>query len=156
MSEVLGVDPRGTGEPRPVVRLAEVRATALSVDDALHAVAEPGTGGIASFVGTVRDEDGGRAVRALSYSAHPTVDDELRRIAGEVAAAHPEVRGLAVAHRTGDLAVGELAIVVAASAPHRGEAFAACRDLTDQVKEQAPIWKRQEHVDDTTAWIGLD
>jgi molybdopterin synthase catalytic subunit len=137
-----------------VIRLVEVRDTPLSVDEVFAAVADPAAGGVALFVGTVRSEDGGRGVTALGYSAHPSVVDELRAVAEEVAAAHP-VRALAAVHRVGELSVGDLAVVVAASCPHRGEAFEACRALIDELKARVPIWKHQTFEGGGQEWVGL-
>jgi molybdopterin synthase catalytic subunit len=131
-----------------------VRDSALSVDEVLAAVSDPVAGGTVVFVGTVRDADDGRAVETLGYSAHPTVDVALREVAERVAATHP-VTALAAVHRVGDLVVGDLAVVVAASCPHRAEAFAACRALIDELKATAPIWKNQVFADGSQEWVGL-
>ena len=136
------------------VRLVDVRDVPLSVDEVLAAVGDPSAGGTCVFVGTVRDVDHEREVKALSYSAHPTVEQRLRDVAAEVAARHP-VRALAAVHREGDLAVGDLAVVVAVSSAHRGEAFEACRDLIDTLKQTVPIWKHQEFGDGGQEWVGL-
>ncbi len=138
-----------------VLRLCEVRDTALSVDEVLAAVSDPGCGGTALFVGAVREQDGGRGVTGLAYSAHPSVVDELRAVALEVAAAHPEVRALAAVHRVGELGIGELAVVVGVSCPHRGDAFTACRALIDELKSRVPIWKHQLFADGGEEWVGL-
>lgn len=136
-----------------VIRLLALRDTPLSVDEVLGAVADPGAGGTALFIGTVRDEDGGRGVTELSYTAHPSAEDELRRAAEKVVAGRP-VRALAAVHRVGDLAIGDLAVVVAVACPHRGEAFDACRQLIDDLKISVPIWKHQRFVDGTDEWVG--
>lgn len=137
-----------------VVRLLDVRETPLSLDEVFAAVADPAAGGVALFVGTVRAEDGGREVTGLGYSAHPSVADELRAVAAEVAAAYP-VLGLAAVHRVGDLAVGDLAVVVGASCPHRREAFDACRRMIDELKSRVPIWKHQTFTGGEQEWVGL-
>lgn len=137
-----------------VVRLLDVREAPLSLDEVFAAVADPAAGGVALFVGTVRAEDGGREVTGLGYSAHPSVADELRAVAAEVAAAYP-VLGLAAVHRVGDLAVGDLAVVVGASCPHRGEAFDACRRMIDELKSRVPIWKHQTFTGGEQEWVGL-
>lgn len=137
-----------------VIRLLEVREEPLSVDEVFAAVTDPGAGGVALFVGTVRAEDGGRDVTALGYSAHPSVAAELRAVAEEVAAAYP-VRAIAAVHRVGDLAIGDLAVVVGVSCPHRAEAFAACRRLIDELKSRVPIWKHQSFADGEQEWVGL-
>ena len=135
-----------------VVRLAEFRDTPLSVDEVRAAVTDPGAGGIALFVGTVRDNDGTRGVTRLSYSAHPSAVAELRTVAEKVAADF-DVRALAAVHRVGDLDVGDLAVVVGVSCPHRGEAFQACRTLIDNLKASVPIWKHQQFADGTSEWV---
>lgn len=138
-----------------VIRLAELRETALSVDEVLAAVADPGAGGTALFVGTVRDEDHQRAVARLSYSAHPTAVEMLRMVLEKVAAEFP-VRAIAAVHRVGDLEIGDLAVVVAAACPHRAEAFAACRRLIDDLKAEVPVWKHQLFTDGDDEWVGVD
>jgi molybdopterin synthase catalytic subunit len=135
------------------VRLLEVRDEPLSVDEVLAAVSGPAVGGTCVFVGTVRDVDGGRAVTELDYTAHPTVSNVLREIADEVASRYPACV-LAAVHRVGELKVGDIAVVVAASAPHRGEAFDACRRLIDELKTRAPIWKHQLFDDGGEEWVG--
>lgn len=142
-----------SGQPAPVVRLCELRDTPLSVDEVLAAVADAAAGGITSFVGTVRDDDGGRSVRGLSYSAHPTAQQAMRDVAESVALV-PGVRAVAAVHRTGDLQIGDLAVVVAVAAAHRGEAFEACRRLIDEIKATVPIWKHQSFADGTDEWVG--
>jgi molybdopterin synthase catalytic subunit len=136
-----------------VVRLLAMRDEPLSVDEVLAAVSDPGAGGTCVFVGTVRDVDGGRGVHELDYTAHPSVDDVLRDVADDVVGAFP-IRALAAVHRVGDLAVGDIAVVVAASAPHRGEAFDACRRMIDELKKRVPIWKHQLFDDGTEEWVG--
>jgi molybdopterin synthase catalytic subunit len=132
----------------------DVRAEPLSVDEVVAAVSDRHAGGIALFLGAVRDHDHGRAVTALDYTAHPSAADLLRKVAEEVAQAHPSVAALSAIHRVGALAVGDLAVVVGASAAHRGEAFAACRAFIDTLKEQVPIWKREEFADGDHEWVG--
>jgi molybdopterin synthase catalytic subunit len=131
----------------------EIRESALSVDECLRFVTDPSAGGITVFVGTVRDEDGSRGVDALEYAAHPTAAAELERVAKAVVADVPVV-AVAVQHRVGDLAIGDLAVVVAASAAHRGEAFTACRRLIDDLKASVPIWKHQMFTDGDAEWVG--
>jgi molybdopterin synthase catalytic subunit len=137
-----------------VIRLLDVREQPLSIDEVYAAVTDRRSGGTTLFVGTVRDHDGGRGVGGLSYSAHPSVLDSLREVAERVAAAHP-VHALAAVHRVGDLAVGDLAVVVAASCAHRGQAFAAARQLIDDLKATVPIWKHQSFDDGSDEWVGL-
>jgi molybdopterin synthase catalytic subunit len=134
------------------IRLAELRDTPLSVDEVLGAVSDPEAGGIALFAGTVRNHDSGRDVVRLEYSAHPSAAAELRRVAEKVAASFG-VTAVAAVHRVGDLAVGDLAVIVAVSCPHRGEAFDACRALIDELKRSVPIWKRQRYPGGGGEWV---
>jgi molybdopterin synthase catalytic subunit len=130
-----------------------LRADPLSVDTVLAAVGHDGAGALAVFVGVVRDVSEGRAVTRLEYEAYgPMAVAEMERIAREIEVDVVGVR-CALAHRTGALDVGEIAVVCAASAPHRPEAFAACRRLIDEVKARVPIWKR-EHGPGGPAWVG--
>jgi molybdopterin synthase catalytic subunit len=135
------------------VRLIAVRESELSVDEVRAAVADPAAGGIALFAGAVRDTDHGRGVTGLSYSAHPSAAAELRRVAEVIAEKYPVI-GIAAVHRVGDLAIGDLAVVLAVSCPHRSEAFDACRDLIDILKASVPIWKHQLFDDGGTEWVG--
>ncbi len=137
----------------PRIKLAQIRDEPLSVDELLDAVQDPAAGGVALFVGQVRDEDGGRAVRRLDYSAHPSVVDELRRVVRE--SLTDEITAAAAVHRTGTLHIGDLAVVVAVSAPHRGDALAVCSTLIDTLKHEVPIWKHQTFSDGTDEWVGL-
>ncbi len=135
------------------VRLIGLREAALSVDEVQAAVTAAGAGGIALFAGAVRDHDHGRAVTGLTYTAHPSAEAELRRVAEAIAEKYP-VRGIAAVHRVGDLKIGDLAVVVAASCPHRAEAFDACRALIDELKATVPIWKHQRFDDGGSEWVG--
>jgi molybdopterin synthase catalytic subunit len=136
-----------------VIRLIAVRESELSVDEVRAAVADPGAGGIALFAGAVRDNDHDRGVTGLSYTAHPSAEAELRRVA-EAIAEKFRVVAVAAVHRVGDLGLGDLAVVVAVSCPHRAEAFDACRALIDELKASVPIWKHQRFTDGTTEWVG--
>ncbi|WP_298324706.1 molybdenum cofactor biosynthesis protein MoaE [Haloactinopolyspora sp.] len=136
-----------------VIRLLDIRDEALSVDEVLAAVADPAAGGTCLFLGSVRDSDAGKTVRTLDYEAHPSVREALRTVAEKVAAEVP-VRALAAVHRVGHLEIGDLAVVVAAAAEHRQEAFEACRRLIDDLKREVPIWKHQAFTDGTTEWVG--
>jgi molybdopterin synthase catalytic subunit len=136
-----------------VIRLAEIREEPLSLEEVRAAVSDPGAGAIALFAGTVRDTDGGQGVVRLCYSAHPSAAAEIRRVAEKVAAEFG-VLALAAVHRVGDLDIGDLAVVVAVSCPHRGEAFEACRQLIDTLKREVPIWKHQRFADGSSEWVG--
>ena len=133
--------------------LVEVRRTPVALDEVASAVEHAGAGAIDIFLGVVRDTSDGRVVSRLEYEAYPTMAEaEMGRIAEEIELEIPGCR-LAVVHRVGSLRVGDVAVVCAASAPHRGEAFAACRALLDRIKSRVPIWKR-EHGPDGSSWVG--
>jgi len=136
-----------------VIRLTGIRDTPLSVDEVYRAVSDPAAGGIALFVGTVRDQDHARAVTRLSYSAHPSAEQQLRTVMEKIAADLPVI-AMAAVHRVGDLEIGDLAVVVAVSCPHRAEAFQSCRRLIDELKATVPIWKHQSFADGDTEWVG--
>ena len=136
-----------------VLRLLDIRETPLEVAEVLAAVGDAAAGGVTLFVGAVRDHDHDKPVTALEYTAHPSALDRLREVAEGVAARHP-VTALVAVHRVGRLEIGDLAVVVAAAAPHRGEAFDASRQLIDDLKATVPIWKHQLFADGTQEWVG--
>jgi molybdopterin synthase catalytic subunit len=136
-----------------VTRLFELREAPLSLDECFAAVQRPEAGGVAIFIGTVRNQNQGQDVARLEYQAYPSMaQKELGAIAEEIERERPGTT-LACLHRTGSLAVGDIAVICAASAPHRGDAFAACRELIDRLKARVPIWKR-EHGESGPYWIG--
>ncbi len=137
----------------PVVRLVDLRESPLDVAEVLTALGDEASGGLTLFVGRVRDHDHGLGVRGLEYTAHPTALDALQRVCDRVAAEH-DVHGVAAVHRVGRLAIGDIAVVVATTAAHRGEAFAASRALIDTLKDEVPIWKHQQFTDGTDEWVG--
>ena len=109
-------------------------------------------GGIASFIGLVRDHQDGRAVSRLEYSAYePMAEAEADTIVREAEARWPVK--LALQHRLGDLAVGEVAVAVVAGSAHRAQAFEACRYVIEEVKRRVPIWKKEFYADGS-AWLG--
>jgi molybdopterin synthase catalytic subunit len=124
----------------------------ISPAELLAAVRRDGDGGLALFIGVVRDRHEGRTVLFLEYEAYePMAEKELARISEDLAVRHPEARIL-LRHRIGRLGIGEVAVVVAAAAPHREEAFAACRDGIETVKSRAPVWKK-EWGPDGSFWV---
>ncbi|MGW0827391.1 molybdenum cofactor biosynthesis protein MoaE [Streptomyces sp. NPDC002845] len=143
--------PGEQAHPQPI-RLIAIRRTPLCLDEVFQAVGDAAAGGIALFVGTVRNHDAGADVDGLGYSCHPTAEAEMRRIAEKVVANHP-VRALAAVHRVGELEVGDPAVVVAVACPHRGDAFEACRELINDLKHEVPIWKHQKFSDGTDEWV---
>ncbi len=124
------------------------------LDVAAHeaAVAHPAAGATVAFAGVVRDHDGGKSVTELEYVGHPTAQALVEEIAAEFAA-RPEVHAVAISHRVGLLAVGDVALACAVSASHRGQAFTACAELVDEVKARLPIWKRQVFTDGAEEWV---
>ena len=133
--------------------LVRLSSEPLSVDDALAFIADPGAGGTCVFVGTVRDLSDAGEVTGLHYEAWGDLATErLREIAAEMLDRWP-LRRVAILHRTGDLAVGDASVVVACSAPHRAEAFEACRHGIERLKEDVPIWKKEGLVSGDARWV---
>lgn len=135
------------------VRLLALRDTPIDVAEVLAAVDDAAAGGVVSFTGVVRRSDGGRDVTELEYEAHPGAEQALRTVAEQVVA-EVDVIAVAAVHRTGLLSVGDVAVVVAASAAHRGEAFEGARRLIDDLKREVPVWKRQVFADGEQEWVG--
>jgi molybdopterin synthase catalytic subunit len=118
----------------------------------LTGVQSPALGGVATFLGLVRNHHEGRAVLRLDYSAYgPMAEAECARIVAEAEARWPVA--VALRHRVGALAIGDTAVAVVAASAHREAAFAACRYVIEEVKRRVPIWKREHHADGTTAWV---
>ena len=136
-----------------VLRLVDIRDTALDVAEVMAAMGDASSGGVTVFVGRVRDHDGGHDVTGLEYSAHPSALAKLRDVCAQVAATY-EVTALAAVHRTGTLAIGDLAVICATATGHRGESFDATRALIDTLKAEVPIWKHQSFADGTDEWVG--
>ena len=129
-----------------------ITADPLDVRTVAGLVSAPGCGAIATFIGTVRDRNAGRRVRCLEYECYaPLAVKAFERIAHEAADAWPDVQ-LAIAHRVGTLQIGDASVVIAASSPHRAQAFAACRYAIERIKQIAPIWKR-EHFEGGAVWV---
>jgi MoaE-MoaD fusion protein len=129
-----------------------VSPSALSLDDVLAAVRDSGFGGIVVFLGTVRDRSRGKRVTHLEYEAYAEMaETKMREIAQRLETKHAPLR-LVMHHRVGDLAIGDIAVIVAAGAPHRDAAFSAARAAIDELKTVVPIWKK-EHSDDGAVWI---
>ncbi len=147
------MSPSRPPDTRPVVRLLDLRETPLDPAEVLAAVEDPAAGGVNLFVGAVRDHDGGDQVDHLDYTAHPSALDRMREVAEGVAAEF-EVIALAAVHRTGPLRIGDAAVLVAASAAHRGQAYDASRALIDRLKATVPIWKHQVFADGREEWVG--
>jgi molybdopterin synthase catalytic subunit len=133
--------------------LFEVTSDSLSVDALVQTVLTSGDGAVVTFVGTVRDNNEGRDVIALEYESYSDMAEaEMERIGLEMVEKWG-LHGIAMRHRVGKLAVGEISVVIAASSPHRQEAFEACSEALDLLKERVPVWKK-EYYEDGTEWVG--
>jgi molybdopterin synthase catalytic subunit len=138
-----------------VVDVARFRLSVTPFDTAtLRAeLLDARVGGYASFEGWVRDHNDGRHVDGLRYEAYATLaETEGEAILAE-AMAQFEILDAHCVHRTGDLAIGELAVWVGVSAAHRDAAFAACRYVIDEVKSRVPIWKHERYADGDAGWL---
>jgi molybdopterin synthase catalytic subunit len=143
-----------TGAVGSGVVLAEIRDTPLSVDEVVQAVRHPAAGAVVTFIGYVREHDHGEPVDVLDYTSHPNAEHVARDLADRLTAPGRVIR-LGVVHRTGHLAIGEIAVVAAVSAEHRREAFEVCQALIDEFKTTVPIWKHQRFTDGSDEWVGL-
>ncbi|WP_138443778.1 molybdenum cofactor biosynthesis protein MoaE [Sinomonas susongensis] len=139
---------------------AEISREPLDESAARQAVDAADAGAVVSFAGVVRNHHEGRGVLRLHYTAHPTAQAALRGVIDAVVSEHLERRGASeramrvwIAHRIGDLGVGDVAFVCAVSSAHRGEAFRLCSDLVDRVKAEVPIWKEQFFDDGGKEWV---
>jgi MoaE-MoaD fusion protein len=129
-----------------------VSASPLSVDDVLDAIRSTRFGGIVVFLGTVRERSRGKRVKHLEYEAYAEMAEaKMLEIAQRLESAHGPLR-LVMHHRVGDLAIGDIAVIVAAGAPHRDAAFTAARAAIDELKTIVPIWKK-EYFDDGAIWV---
>ena len=148
--ELALIPPVAGGAGRHVQLLGEP----LSLDRCIAAVGGAGMGGIVTFTGMVRRQSRGILVDHLEYEAYaPMAVREMTRLCEEIEREIPKTV-LAVEHRVGRLEVGDLAVVIAAAAPHRAEAFTACRAMIDRLKDRVPIWKK-EVGEDGAEWVGL-
>jgi len=140
---------RGTAE----VVLAAVGEEPLDVAQHAALVDRAAAGAVVTFAGVVRDHDGGRGVTGLEYSAHPSAARLVAEVAADVAARAEGVRAIAVSHRIGRLAIGDVALACAVAADHRRAAFETCAELVDEVKRLLPVWKHQVFTDGTDEWV---
>ena len=133
--------------------LLRVTADPLDIDEVVAFVADPAAGGTCIFLGTVRDRSDAGGVTGLTYEAWDELAlERLERLGEELLAAWP-LRKAAILHRTGDLGVGEVSVVVACSASHRAEAFEACRRGIERLKADAPIWKKEHLMAGESHWV---
>lgn len=124
----------------------------ISVDSLAESLKTNQAGAVASFSGDVRDNDADKSVKSLTYEVHPSAQGVIEEITHRIAAKH-DVLAVAVAHRYGEIAMGETAFAVVVTAVHRGPAFAACEEIVSTVKEELPIWKYQVFADGTNEWV---
>jgi molybdenum cofactor synthesis domain-containing protein len=156
LDQLHGGDHRKEHKPHPLaqVRRAAVTEQPLSVDEHIALVNDDAAGAVVSFSGVVRDHDGGRTVRELEYEGHPSAEAIVAEVAAELAR-RPGIRAIAVSHRLGLLAIGDVALAAAVSADHRKAAFEVCSDLVDEVKRRLPVWKRQVFGDGAEEWVNM-
>ncbi|MGO1051086.1 molybdenum cofactor biosynthesis protein MoaE [Crossiella sp. CA198] len=157
VSQLRGGDHTPGGLPRTgpaaAVLRAEVTEDPVDVEEHARLVAHPAAGAVVTFAGVVRDHDEGRGVTELEYTGHPSAAEVIAEVAAEIALRHQGIRAIAVSHRIGQLKIGDAALACAVAGEHRGEAFAACADLVDEVKRRLPIWKRQLFTDGAEEWV---
>ena len=126
----------------------------ISLAEHEELVGHQSAGAIVGFVGMIRDHDGGRRVVRLEYSAHPSAEQVMADVVGDVAEQTGGVRAIAASHRIGVLRIGEAALVAAVAADHRQAAFTTCALLVDTIKARLPVWKHQFFDDGTEEWVG--
>ncbi|MBW2228780.1 MAG: molybdenum cofactor biosynthesis protein MoaE [Deltaproteobacteria bacterium] len=139
--------PPVAGGSGATLRRCTIHDTVLDPDEVVARVSGDDTGGIVSFVGTVRDHSHGHSIKFLEYEAYPEMAErEMEKIADRAAQRWPGTR-IAIAHRVGHLEIGDAAVVIVAAAAHRAEAFEACRFAIDTLKQTVPIWKKEVATD---------
>ena len=136
----------------PELVYAVVTDAPVHIQELSKLVANPHSGAVVTFCGDVRDHDGGKEVASLLYEIHPSAPEQIKLITESVIGRF-EIEKVAVAHRYGDIAIGETAFAVAVSAAHRQAAFDACAAIVDEVKAKLPIWKHQKFTDGTDQWV---
>jgi len=125
----------------------------IDVAAALATVQTDAAGAVNSFIGTVRNQSGGRAVRRLHYESYDSMAlTQLGHVVSQAYKKWPMLQAATVVHRKGTLALGDVAVVVAVATPHRAESFAACQFIIDTLKQVVTIWKREEY-EDGTEWV---
>lgn len=157
LDQLSGGDHQQTRMPdrvrQPAVPVTRITGEPITAEEHARQVAEVTAGAVVTFAGVVRDHDEGKQVRSLFYEGHPSAAEELDAVVADVAARNADTRAIAVSHRVGSLELGDVALACAVASAHRTEAFAACSDLVDTVKERLPIWKYQVFADGTDEWV---
>ena len=136
----------------PELVYAVVTDAPVHIQELSKLVANPHSGAIVTFCGDVRDHDGGKEVASLLYEIHPSAPEQIKVITESIMGRF-EIEKVAVAHRYGDIAIGETAFAVAVSAAHRQAAFDACAAIVGEVKAKLPIWKHQKFTDGSDEWV---
>ena len=131
---------------------AVVTSEVVNITDLAALVKDDSCGAIVTFTGDVRNHDGGKGVHVLTYEIHPSAGQEILRITQETSNKFDVVK-VAVAHRYGQIPIGQTAFAVAISAHHRESAFEACQALVNTVKAELPIWKHQVFTDGSDEWV---
>jgi molybdopterin synthase catalytic subunit len=136
----------------PELVYAVVTDAPVNIAELFKLVTNPHSGAVVTFCGDVRNHDGGKEVASLLYEIHPSAPEQIKLIAESIIGRF-EIEKVAVAHRYGNIAIGETAFAVAVSAAHRQAAFDACAAIVDEVKAKLPIWKHQKFTDGTDQWV---
>ena len=136
----------------PELVYAVVTDAPVHIQELSKLVANPHSGAVVTFCGDVRNHDGGKEVASLLYEIHPSASEQIKLITQSIMGRF-EIEKVAVAHRYGDIAIGETAFAVAVSAAHRQAAFDACSAIVDEVKAKLPIWKHQKFTDGSDEWV---
>lgn len=139
--------------PPPAFGPFEITTEPLSVDDLVARVQTPADGAVVTFVGLVRDNQDGRGVTALEYEAYAEMAEAEMRALSLAIAAEYGLHGIAIRHRVGKLAIGEISVVIAVASAHREAGFAACAEALERLKKQVPVWKK-EYYADGAVWLG--
>ncbi len=134
--------------------MIRLQREALDIGEIVRSVSRPTSGAVDVFIGTTRNNAEGRLVRSLEYEAHELMAaQEIEKISARAFERWP-IDAVSVVHRLGPVAIGEASVVIAVAAPHRAEAFEACRFVIDTLKKEVPIWKKEQFEDGTTSWPG--
>ena len=136
----------------PELVYAVVTDAPVNIAELSKLVTNPQSGAVVTFCGDVRNHDGGKEVASLLYEIHPSAPEQIKLIAESIIDRF-DIEKVAVAHRYGNIAIGETAFTVAVSAAHRQAAFDACSAIVDEVKANLPIWKHQKFTDGTDQWV---
>ena len=119
----------------------------------LRLVGSPADGAVLLFLGTVREQNDGRAVSGMKYDAYRDMAEPVLQAIASEAAKRAGTERIAVVHRIGELEIGDVSVAIAVSSPHRAEAFDAARFVIEQIKERLPVWKHEHYVEGDSAWL---